>query len=99
MFDPLDSETVPELFVSRDAPLTVGTNAISVYQENVSGATGSTESGEAAYGPNTEDSSTRIMSAAQISVTPWTIAKKSMDPGLLFSRSLSDEEKKLAERD
>ncbi len=41
--DQHDSETVPELTVSRGAPSTVGTHAISVQQENVSGATGSLE--------------------------------------------------------
>ncbi len=101
MSDQHISETVSDLTISRGAPSTVGTNAISVHQENVSGATGSIESAEAASGsPNTEDSSTRIsLTASKVSVTSWTIAKESMDSGLLFSRSQSDEENKLAERD
>ncbi len=41
-----DRESVTELAVSRGAPLTVGTHAISVQQENVSGATGRIESGD-----------------------------------------------------
>ncbi len=59
--DQHDSETVPELAVSRGAPLTVGTYAISVHQENVSGATGGIESSAAEEeSPNMNDSSTRM---------------------------------------
>ncbi len=87
MFDPHVSETVSDLNISRDAPFTVGTSVISVHTENVSGAVEVTG---------------MSLPATKISVTSWTIAKKSTDPGLLFSRSLkssNEEDLKSAKRE